>query len=191
MVPHCPSIWPGDATNAPTQALLLLDATVDRRRNPKASQMKFRFLALGLVVTLAGVASAQVFKPLPEPRVLPRSTERSQPPATTAVSQVPTPNVRSIIVSDSTRSPVPVHFSTRRPFVPPAEPAGASSPPDADMPPPGKMTESAAKAAIEADGYKGVRALARGPDGAWKASAWRGQTEVQLSVDPTGNVSAN
>ena len=53
------------------------------------------------------------------------------------------------------------------------------------------MSEAAAKAAIEADGYKGVRALARGSDGVWKASALRGQTEVQLSVGLTGSVSAN
>ena len=53
------------------------------------------------------------------------------------------------------------------------------------------MTETAAKAAIEADGYKGVRVLARRSDGAWKASALRGQTEVLLSVGPTGSVSAN
>ena len=192
MVPHCPPIWPGDATNASTQALLLLDTTVDRRRNPKASQMKFRFLALGLMVTLAGVASAQAFKPLSEkPRALPRSTERSQPPTTTLLSQASTQIARSTVVADATRSPVPVHLSTRRPFVPPAEAAGTSSLPSADTPPPRNVTELAAKAAIEADGYKGVRALARGPDGTWKASAWRGQTEVLLSVDPTGTVSAN
>ena len=53
------------------------------------------------------------------------------------------------------------------------------------------MSATAAKAAIEADGYKGVRALARGADGVWKASALRGQTEVLLSVSPTGGVSAN
>jgi hypothetical protein len=52
------------------------------------------------------------------------------------------------------------------------------------------MSETAAKAAIEADGYKGVRALARGSDGVWRASALRGQTEVLLSVSPTGSVSA-
>ena len=53
------------------------------------------------------------------------------------------------------------------------------------------MSEAAAKAAIEADGYKGVRALARGSDGVWKASALRGGTEVLLSVGLTGRVSAN
>jgi hypothetical protein len=53
------------------------------------------------------------------------------------------------------------------------------------------MSEAAAKAAIEADGYKGVRALARESDGVWKAIALRGQTEVTSSVGPTGSVSAN
>jgi len=53
------------------------------------------------------------------------------------------------------------------------------------------MSATAAKAAIEADGYKVVRALTRGSDGVWKASALRGQFEVQLSVGPTGRVSAN
>jgi hypothetical protein len=53
------------------------------------------------------------------------------------------------------------------------------------------MSATAAKAAIEADGYKGVRALSRGSDGVWRASALRGQIEVLLSVSPTGSVSAN
>ena len=49
----------------------------------------------------------------------------------------------------------------------------------------------AAKAAIEADGYKAVSALTLGSDGVWKASALRGQIEVLLTVGPTGSVSAN
>ena len=56
--------------------------------------------------------------------------------------------------------------------------------------PPSKMTEMTAKAAIEADGYKGVRALSRGPDGVWKAWARRGETDVMVRVDSTGDVSA-
>jgi hypothetical protein len=71
------------------------------------------------------------------------------------------------------------------------EAASTLSPSPADTAPPGNMSETAAKAAIEADGYKAVRALARGSDGVWKASALRGQTEVLLSVSPTGGVSAN
>jgi hypothetical protein len=52
------------------------------------------------------------------------------------------------------------------------------------------MTEASAKAAIEADGYKGVRARTRESNGVWNASALRGQAEVLLSVGPTGSVSA-
>ena len=44
----------------------------------------------------------------------------------------------------------------------------------------------AAKAAIEADGYKGVSLLGKGTDGAWRAKAYRGTTEVHLMVDGTG-----
>jgi hypothetical protein len=48
--------------------------------------------------------------------------------------------------------------------------------------------ESAARAAIEADGYKGVQVLRRGDNGVWHAKAFRGQTEVQLTVDGRGSV---
>ena len=47
----------------------------------------------------------------------------------------------------------------------------------------GGAGESAAKAAIEADGYKGVKVLRKGANGVWHASALRGKTEVMLTVD--------
>jgi hypothetical protein len=98
---------------------------------------------------------------------------------------------RSAASWDAARPPVPVLFSHRRPFTPANEAASPLSPSAADNAPPASLSEEAAKAAIEADGYKGVRALARGSDGVWKASALRGQTEVLLSIGPTGSVSAN
>jgi len=98
---------------------------------------------------------------------------------------------RSAPSLDAGRPPVPVIFSHRRAFVPANEAASTLSPSAANTAPPGNMTAAAAKAAIEADGYTGVRALARGSDGVWKASALRGETEVLLSVGPTGSVSAN
>ncbi|MGE0578157.1 MAG: hypothetical protein AB7F22_16690 [Reyranella sp.] len=52
-------------------------------------------------------------------------------------------------------------------------------------------SESAARAAIERDGYTGVRALSRRSDGLWNARALRGSTEVRVTVDSAGNVSAN
>ena len=50
-------------------------------------------------------------------------------------------------------------------------------------------SDAAAKASIEMDGYRNVRALVRAPDGKWRGRAMRGGTEIAVSVDPTGNVS--
>ena len=47
---------------------------------------------------------------------------------------------------------------------------------------------AAAKAAIEACGYSEVSVLAPGTDGTWRAKAYRGAREVQLTVDGTGRV---
>jgi hypothetical protein len=153
--------------------------------------MKFRFLALGLLATTASVAGAHVFMPLAERAgALARSTEQSRPPLMALPTDVSALPARSAPSLDAGRPPVPVLFSHRRAFVPANEAASTLSPSAADTAPPGSMTEAAAKAAIEADGYKGVRALARGSNGVWKASALRGQTEVLLSVGPTGSVSA-
>lgn len=153
--------------------------------------MKFTFLALGLLATTASVGGAHVFMPLPEDtRVLARSTEQSRPPLIALPVRVSAPPARSASSFDSARPPVPVSFSRRPAFVPSKE-AASPPPPSVDATaPPASMSEAAARAVIEADGYKGVRALARGSDGVWKASALRGQTEVLLSVGPTGRVSA-
>ena len=53
----------------------------------------------------------------------------------------------------------------------------------------GGSGESAAKAAIEADGYKGAKVVRRGDNGIWYAKAMRGTTEVSLTVDAGGRVS--
>ena len=154
--------------------------------------MKFRFLALGLLATTASVAAAHALMPVPERNgALVRSTEQSRPTRIvlpTHASALPARGAPSV---DATRPPVPVVSSPRRSFVPANEAASTPSPSPAGTAPSGNMTAAAAKAAIEADGYKGVRVLARGSDGVWKASALRGQTEVQLSVGLTGGVSAN
>ena len=47
-----------------------------------------------------------------------------------------------------------------------------------------------AKKRIEMDGYTDVRGLAKGPDGLWQATALRGNTSVQVTVDRSGNVAA-
>ena len=53
------------------------------------------------------------------------------------------------------------------------------------------LDKKAAKAAIEADGYKRANVLGKGADGSWRAKAYRGSTEVQLTVDGTGRVSVD
>jgi hypothetical protein len=48
-----------------------------------------------------------------------------------------------------------------------------------------------AKRAIEFDGYKNVHAMVKGSDGMWHARAMRGRTEIAVTVDASGNVSAD
>jgi hypothetical protein len=77
--------------------------------------------------------------------------------------------------------------------IPAAFTAGAGT--DGGLPPApsdAKSGDSAqAKAAIELDGYKNVRALEKGPDGIWRGRAMRGRTEIAIRVDATGSVSAD
>ena len=47
-----------------------------------------------------------------------------------------------------------------------------------------------AQGRIEADGYKNVQGLSKGSDGLWHGRAMRGSTEVPVTVDARGNVSA-
>jgi hypothetical protein len=54
-----------------------------------------------------------------------------------------------------------------------------------------ELDRSAAKAAIEMDGYKRVSIVGKAINGAWRAKAYRGTTEVLLTVDGTGKVSAD
>ena len=76
------------------------------------------------------------------------------------------------------------------PLPQPSAPSVASRPSEtADIP---VVTDSAAaKAAIEACGYSEVSMLASGTDGTWRAKAYRGSVEVQLTVNGAGKVSAD
>jgi hypothetical protein len=63
--------------------------------------------------------------------------------------------------------------------------------PDVGVPDPEQQTQDeldkrAANAAIEADGYTNVPG--KDVDSSWRAKAYRGSTEVQLTVDGTGRV---
>ncbi len=58
------------------------------------------------------------------------------------------------------------------------------------VPPPKPAGSESAKAMIELDGYKNIRGLVQISDGHWRGHAFRGSTEVALSVDASGTVSA-
>ncbi len=151
--------------------------------------MKLRYLALALVTTMAGVASAHMVVPAPEPIRTQSAPKVASQPAPQAVLPKPSalPVRNASLPSETTRQPVPILLSHRRPVVA----ATDSYPPNDNAAPSGDMTELVAKAAIEADGYRGVHTLSRGPNGVWKARALRGAIEVLVSVDATGGVSAN
>jgi len=154
--------------------------------------MKTSLLILAVVAITTGVASARVFGPS-----LPRIDTKAQPeteaqpaarvqPAILPSSITPSPGGRAAAL-ETRRLPVPL-LAAQRATAPQSVYPDAALPNDTIL---GKMTESAAKAAIEADGYKGVRILQRAADGGWRARALRGTIEVGLSVDLRGSVSGD
>ena len=90
------------------------------------------------------------------------------------------------------QAPVPLLLKPRQAVKPPAsDPTGNSGTGDAGVVDassgPDPAGENAARAAVEADGYKNVRIVSKG-DGVWRAKALRGRTEVLLIVDSNGSV---
>ena len=156
---------------------------------------KHGFLALALVMSAAGVASA--FAPAPqEPAAQPPTRELALPAAASrpailssasAAEPAAAPVVRKASV-EVRQAPVPLLMKPRPAVELPAVDAAAPAPEV-----PAKTSDAAgdgtAKAAIEADGYKSVKVLRQGPNGIWYAKAMRGKTEVGLTVDAEGRVS--
>jgi hypothetical protein len=101
---------------------------------------------------------------------------------------------------DTGRAPVPIVRKVSAPpqiSVPAAEPSlpppNATVEPTAvagssELPARAELGGTAAKAAVEADGYKRVTLLGRGPKGTWRVKAYRGDTEVVVTVDSAGTV---
>lgn len=135
---------------------------------------------------LAGVAGAHVFAPLPDAAPFQASAKAATPSGSHSSSSSSKP------VVEIRQAPVPLQSRERPPVVlPPAVETAAVTPtPQTDM-----AVESDAgkfaKGAIEADGYRAVKNIAPGPDGTWRARALRGKTEVVLTVDRDGRVSAD
>lgn len=170
------------------------------------------------MMTAAGVASANllttasrdVVSPLPQappateaPPVAARGGDekagvdrkmRAQPvPAPNAAPKVAASQSTHKALTEPQQAPVPFRMKPRPPVnLPPvadkAAEAKADKPAETSPDPAG---EDAARAAIEADGYKGVKVLRKGANGVWHASALRGKTTVMLTVDASGSVSAD
>src|ERR1043166_3178884 len=125
-------------------------------------QMKRGILVATLVMTVAGVASANLLTTGPQGVASPLPPAQPATEATRPVTKV---------VAEKT-APAPA-------------PAASISAPAAT-----KAESAATRAAIEADGYKGVKVLRKGVNGVWHASAMRGNATVMLTVDSSGSVSA-
>lgn len=110
------------------------------------------------------------------PNTVARSSQAELPKASLEPQQAPVP-----LLLKPRQSPNPsTAESTATPATGDAGTVGSSGGPD-------PAGENAARAAIEADGYKSVRIVSRG-DGVWRAKALRGKTEVLLIVDSNGSV---
>jgi len=178
----------------PDKALRYCCSHLDDRRNRQRQTMKNSLLILALVATITGVAGAHVLGSSPDKRrPFPRIETKAQlttlpsPIAANPVERVAAP-VERVAAVEMRRQPVPILGANRTPIAPRPFDPDAALPKDTA---PGKMAESAAKAAIEADGYRGVRILQKTADGGWRARAQRGTTEVSLSVNFRGDVSAD
>ena len=146
--------------------------------------MANNFLALG-----AFVAVGWLFADTP----LPESTSRpAASRATTSEPAIPSYAVVNRNVLEARRAPVPLVRKVRASVPSPtaASATAAAAPvPDAEVQAQDDLDRKAAKAAVELDGYKRVTVLGKASNGAWRAKAYRGTTEVRLTVDGTGRVS--
>ena len=125
-------------------------------------------------------------------------------PAAAPAAKPPVPTVQTAQAVqkasvEARQAPVPLLMKPRPPVNVPAADANDAK---TDAAKPGEspadqmaaadgFNENAARAAIEADGYKSVKVLRKGANGAWQATALRGKTPVTLTVDASGSVSAD
>ena len=137
------------------------------------------------VIVLGALVGTFAFAPTPESRSIAPRTTQSEPAA------VPSGIAASSPVS-AHKPPVPVVRSVRAMPATVSAPATApeASVQEATVQPQDGLDKTAARTAIEADGYRGVNVLGKAADGTWRAKAYRGTTEVQVTVDGSGRVSA-
>jgi hypothetical protein len=141
--------------------------------------LAFGMLAAGYLIGPSRGATHS--SPSPAPARVAEASASTVP--TLAASRPPVPLVR----------PQPTSF-----FTPTVQDSGASGDKPAVDTSNGDLTadqpagvDGDAKRAIEFDGYKNVHGLVKGSDGMWHARALRGRTEIAVTVDASGNVSAD
>ena len=169
--------------------------------------MKRGIIFVMLGVTLAGVASANVFTATP-PSVTPQPQVREVAPPSSSIvppelpvrtspkAPAAAPVVKKASV-ETRQAPVALQVKARPPVMQAAPDSkameGKPNEPTSQQEAAANgdsFNEKAVKAAIEADGYKGVTVLRKGVNGVWHASALRGKTTVMLTVDASGAVAA-
>lgn len=79
--------------------------------------------------------------------------------------------------------------TTTQPGTTPSAPGGTTTMPGSGTPAPKPVAgEAAAKAALEAKGYTGVKKLKRDNAGNWSGTAMKNNAEVAVMVDSTGKI---
>lgn len=154
---------------------------MNRRRLlfPVAELVAFAGIVAGGYLVIAS-SGATALPPAANERPVEQAAQQpgERPPAASVARAMPA-------TLPTARLPVPLLVSHRTPFEDPA-PADAAVPEQKDTT---ADSGAAAKAMIEADGYKGVKSLVRTADGLWRGIALRGNVEVAVSVDANGSVS--
>lgn len=159
---------------------------------------------LGLAIGL--VAAGYFFAPAPSESMSLRTQVMSKESSAPAASQAPAaqpvlaqaeprPTAKPAFVSN--RAPVPLVPQRHNNYFPADDKAVSKTLPidpndkTQALAMPAAEDDSQARRAIEFDGYKNVRGLAKAPDGSWSGRALRGKTEITVRVAADGSVSAD
>ncbi len=149
--------------------------------NRHLSTFALLFASAGLI------ASAYMIGPTPGAAAVPAGvTDKS-------VARTTTPAKPASTIS-ATRLPVPLLVSRHSTYVvvePQQEQPTAVEVLVAELPEKATPSDVNARTMIEADGYRNVKALSKGPDGIWHGRAMRGAAEIAISVGAGGDVSAD
>jgi hypothetical protein len=148
--------------------------------------MPNKFLSLGALSALACVVASGSPASVRGADNGPSSNFGGSSGSALQMRQAPVPIVRKHSDTPQVSSPEPETTTGRA--------APSVEPSEIDV---GKATErgavdsQAAKAAVEADGYKRVTIVGRRPNGVWRARAYRGETEVEINIDGIGTVTTD